>query len=248
MYRQHESGRAWFLGLNKEGIIMKGNRVKKTKPCSHFVPRPIEGETSCAHRCWWWRCFRVSRVRQKDILENTRTKCELVMPPSILGNHPGVQGTLVFCCPRVNIHPYSSWLILQVCDDVSPTVKFLVHVYTTGAHDSVWIQNLSFIKRRVKDNHSFRCFKFSEIFKHLRKKANVSVPFHLTNKSSYFKTFNKLMLKLFHIVLLWTTQIFSFLCSTSVKDTQVVFRGKCNLASRSELNSTLCIFTKKCFF
>lgn len=42
MYRQHESGRAWFLGLNKEGIIMKGNRVKKTKPCSHFVPRPIE--------------------------------------------------------------------------------------------------------------------------------------------------------------------------------------------------------------
>ncbi|MED6295496.1 Fibroblast growth factor 12 [Characodon lateralis] len=44
LYRQHESGRAWFLGLNKEGIIMKGNRVKKTKPCSHFVPRPIEGE------------------------------------------------------------------------------------------------------------------------------------------------------------------------------------------------------------
>ncbi|CAM4549105.1 unnamed protein product [Leuciscus chuanchicus] len=42
LYRQHESGRAWFLGLNKEGSIMKGNRVKKTKPCSHFVPRPIE--------------------------------------------------------------------------------------------------------------------------------------------------------------------------------------------------------------
>ncbi|XP_019716835.1 fibroblast growth factor 12-like isoform X2 [Hippocampus comes] len=42
LYRQHESGRAWFLGLNKEGVIMKGNRVKKTKPCSHFVPRPIE--------------------------------------------------------------------------------------------------------------------------------------------------------------------------------------------------------------
>ncbi|KAI4895034.1 hypothetical protein NFI96_014237 [Prochilodus magdalenae] len=42
LYRQHESGRAWFLGLNKDGIIMKGNRVKKTKPCSHFVPRPIE--------------------------------------------------------------------------------------------------------------------------------------------------------------------------------------------------------------
>lgn len=45
LYRQHESGRAWFLGLNKDGVVMKGNRVKKTKPCSHFVPRPIEGET-----------------------------------------------------------------------------------------------------------------------------------------------------------------------------------------------------------
>ncbi|TWW76620.1 Fibroblast growth factor 12 [Takifugu flavidus] len=42
LYRQHESGRAWFLGLNKDGVIMKGNRVKKTKPCAHFVPRPIE--------------------------------------------------------------------------------------------------------------------------------------------------------------------------------------------------------------
>lgn len=46
LYRQHESGRAWFLGLNKDGVVMKGNRVKKTKPCSHFVPRPIEGETN----------------------------------------------------------------------------------------------------------------------------------------------------------------------------------------------------------
>ncbi|KTG07359.1 hypothetical protein cypCar_00036110 [Cyprinus carpio] len=43
MYRQQESGRAWFLGLTKEGQVMKGNRVKKTKPSSHFVPRPIEG-------------------------------------------------------------------------------------------------------------------------------------------------------------------------------------------------------------
>ncbi|XP_016114369.1 fibroblast growth factor 12-like [Sinocyclocheilus grahami] len=42
MYRQQESGRAWFLGLTKEGQVMKGNRVKKTKPSSHFVPRPIE--------------------------------------------------------------------------------------------------------------------------------------------------------------------------------------------------------------
>ncbi|XP_023653931.1 fibroblast growth factor 12a isoform X1 [Paramormyrops kingsleyae] len=42
MYRQQESGRAWFLGLTKDGQAMKGNRVKKTKPSSHFLPRPIE--------------------------------------------------------------------------------------------------------------------------------------------------------------------------------------------------------------
>uniref|UniRef100_A0AAZ3Q8U2 Fibroblast growth factor 12b n=1 Tax=Oncorhynchus tshawytscha TaxID=74940 RepID=A0AAZ3Q8U2_ONCTS len=42
LFRQHESGRAWYLGLNKDGVVMKGNRVKKTKPSSHFVPRPIE--------------------------------------------------------------------------------------------------------------------------------------------------------------------------------------------------------------
>ncbi|XP_034082051.1 fibroblast growth factor 12a isoform X2 [Gymnodraco acuticeps] len=42
VFRQQESGRAWFLGLTKDGQVMKGNRVKKTKPSSHFVPRPIE--------------------------------------------------------------------------------------------------------------------------------------------------------------------------------------------------------------
>ncbi|KAK2531115.1 hypothetical protein Q9966_008962 [Columba livia] len=47
LYRQQESGRAWFLGLNKEGQIMKGNRVKKTKPSSHFVPKPIEAQYFC---------------------------------------------------------------------------------------------------------------------------------------------------------------------------------------------------------
>lgn len=44
LYRQKESGRAWFLGLNKEGQVMKGNRVKKTKPAAHFLPKPIEGD------------------------------------------------------------------------------------------------------------------------------------------------------------------------------------------------------------
>ncbi|XP_007539908.1 fibroblast growth factor 14 isoform X1 [Erinaceus europaeus] len=42
VYRQQESGRAWFLGLNKEGQAMKGNRVKKTKPAAHFLPKPLE--------------------------------------------------------------------------------------------------------------------------------------------------------------------------------------------------------------
>ncbi|KAL4663740.1 hypothetical protein H8958_004720 [Nasalis larvatus] len=42
IYRQQESGRAWFLGLNKEGQAMKGNRVKKTKPAAHFLPKPLE--------------------------------------------------------------------------------------------------------------------------------------------------------------------------------------------------------------
>ncbi|XP_076839196.1 fibroblast growth factor 14-like isoform X1 [Brachyhypopomus gauderio] len=42
LYRQQESGRAWFLGLNKEGQPMKGNRVKKTKAAAHFLPKPIE--------------------------------------------------------------------------------------------------------------------------------------------------------------------------------------------------------------
>nr|XP_058898401.1 fibroblast growth factor 14 isoform X3 [Kogia breviceps] len=42
LYRQQESGRAWFLGLNKEGQVMKGNRVKKTKAAAHFLPKPLE--------------------------------------------------------------------------------------------------------------------------------------------------------------------------------------------------------------
>lgn len=52
LYRQQESGRAWFLGLNKEGQIMKGNRVKKTKPSSHFVPKPIEGMEPLPPSLW----------------------------------------------------------------------------------------------------------------------------------------------------------------------------------------------------
>ncbi|XP_041034716.1 fibroblast growth factor 14-like [Carcharodon carcharias] len=42
LYRQRESGRSWYLGINKEGDTMKGNRVKKTKRAAHFLPKLIE--------------------------------------------------------------------------------------------------------------------------------------------------------------------------------------------------------------
>nr|KAF6295633.1 fibroblast growth factor 11 [Myotis myotis] len=42
LYRQCRSGRAWYLGLDKEGRVMKGNRVKKTKAAAHFVPKLLE--------------------------------------------------------------------------------------------------------------------------------------------------------------------------------------------------------------
>nr|XP_055223353.1 fibroblast growth factor 11 isoform X1 [Gorilla gorilla gorilla] len=42
LYRQRRSGRAWYLGLDKEGQVMKGNRVKKTKAAAHFLPKLLE--------------------------------------------------------------------------------------------------------------------------------------------------------------------------------------------------------------
>uniref|UniRef100_A0A8C9X5M4 Fibroblast growth factor n=1 Tax=Sander lucioperca TaxID=283035 RepID=A0A8C9X5M4_SANLU len=42
MYRQQASGRAWYLGLNKEGGVMKGNHVKKNKAAAHFIPKPLK--------------------------------------------------------------------------------------------------------------------------------------------------------------------------------------------------------------
>ncbi|KPP80178.1 fibroblast growth factor 11a-like [Scleropages formosus] len=44
LYRQSQSGRAWYIGINREGQVMKGNRVKKTKGAAHFLPKLIEGE------------------------------------------------------------------------------------------------------------------------------------------------------------------------------------------------------------
>lgn len=45
LYRQQASGRAWYLGLNKEGGIMKGNHVKKNKAAAHFIPKPLKGKS-----------------------------------------------------------------------------------------------------------------------------------------------------------------------------------------------------------
>ncbi|XP_049557886.1 fibroblast growth factor 11-like [Orcinus orca] len=42
LYHQRRSGRAWYMGLDKEGRVMKGNRVKKTKAAAHFVPKLLE--------------------------------------------------------------------------------------------------------------------------------------------------------------------------------------------------------------
>ncbi|XP_063169656.1 fibroblast growth factor 13 isoform X2 [Candoia aspera] len=42
IYRQLQSGRGWYLGLNKEGEVMKGNHVKKNKPAAHFLPKPLK--------------------------------------------------------------------------------------------------------------------------------------------------------------------------------------------------------------
>lgn len=43
LYRQTQSGRCWYIGINRDGQIMKGNRVKKTKGAAHFLPKVIEG-------------------------------------------------------------------------------------------------------------------------------------------------------------------------------------------------------------
>ncbi|XP_061596018.1 fibroblast growth factor 11 [Cololabis saira] len=42
LYRQTQSGRSWYIGINRDGQIMKGNRVKKTKGAAHFLPKVLE--------------------------------------------------------------------------------------------------------------------------------------------------------------------------------------------------------------
>lgn len=42
LYRQSQSGRSWYIGINRDGQVMKGNRVKKNKGAAHFLPKVIE--------------------------------------------------------------------------------------------------------------------------------------------------------------------------------------------------------------
>ncbi|XP_075062257.1 fibroblast growth factor 11 [Mixophyes fleayi] len=42
LYRQRSSGRGWYLGLNKDGRAMEGNRVKRHRPAGHFLPKLSE--------------------------------------------------------------------------------------------------------------------------------------------------------------------------------------------------------------
>ncbi|XP_029112682.1 fibroblast growth factor 14 isoform X1 [Scleropages formosus] len=74
LYRQQESGRAWFLGLNKEGQAMKGNRVKKTKPAAHFLPKPLE----------------VAMYREPSLHDVGETVPKAGVPPSKSTSEPAV--------------------------------------------------------------------------------------------------------------------------------------------------------------
>nr|XP_020465065.1 fibroblast growth factor 14 isoform X1 [Monopterus albus] len=74
LYRQQESGRAWFLGLNKEGQAMKGNRVKKTKPAAHFLPKPLE----------------VAMYREPSLHDVGETVPKAAVPPSKSTSEPAM--------------------------------------------------------------------------------------------------------------------------------------------------------------
>ncbi|XP_033930157.1 fibroblast growth factor 11-like isoform X2 [Melopsittacus undulatus] len=42
LYRQRRSGRAWYLGLDRQGRPMAGPRVRKDKAAAHFLPQLME--------------------------------------------------------------------------------------------------------------------------------------------------------------------------------------------------------------
>uniref|UniRef100_H2U3S3 Fibroblast growth factor n=1 Tax=Takifugu rubripes TaxID=31033 RepID=H2U3S3_TAKRU len=83
LYRQQESGRAWFLGLNKEGQAMKGNRVKKTKPAAHFLPKPLE----------------VAMYREPSLHDIGETVPKTSAPPSKSTSEPAVMNGAGFLSP-----------------------------------------------------------------------------------------------------------------------------------------------------
>lgn len=73
IYRQQQSGRGWYLGLNKEGEIMKGNHVKKNKPAAHFLPKPLKGvcrssSFSLSLTVFHTFCFCSKRVRLQSCI------------------------------------------------------------------------------------------------------------------------------------------------------------------------------------
>ncbi|KAI3356429.1 hypothetical protein L3Q82_017643 [Scortum barcoo] len=83
LYRQQESGRAWFLGLNKEGQAMKGNRVKKTKPAAHFLPKPLE----------------VAMYREPSLHDVGETVPKAAVPPSKSTSEPAVMNGVLCSHP-----------------------------------------------------------------------------------------------------------------------------------------------------
>lgn len=60
LYRQTQSGRCWYIGINRDGQIMKGNRVKKTKGAAHFLPKVIEGLCPLCNFCEL--CLNISQL------------------------------------------------------------------------------------------------------------------------------------------------------------------------------------------
>lgn len=93
IYRQQQSGRGWYLGLNKEGEIMKGNHVKKNKPAAHFLPKPLKGNSAQillhTHFIFFflhWGPYCNKCIDKKNVLRDFTRKSLIV---ERLVSHPG---------------------------------------------------------------------------------------------------------------------------------------------------------------
>lgn len=78
LYRQTQSGRCWYIGINRDGQIMKGNRVKKTKGAAHFLPKVIEGLCSLCYLSKllpWYRSTNWSMACMVFFFLNTQLQC-----------------------------------------------------------------------------------------------------------------------------------------------------------------------------